>query len=363
MMHRCYSLKDLSLKLNCELIGDPNVEICNVDSLDAATETDASFLANLRYREKMLRSRAGVICIDDKTPLVEGKNFFRSADPSRTFQQIAEIVLSQSAPDFGFEGIHPTAIIHPTAKLGNAITIGPHVVVGPHVTIGDQTVIIASSFIGAYTTIGSECLIYPTAIVRERCALGHRVILQPGAIIGSCGFGYTIDPTTGQATKLDQLGTVIVEDDVEIGANTTIDRARFKETRIKKGTKIDNLVQIGHNVELGNHNIIVAQSGIAGSSKLGNHVIMGGQAGIVGHVTVADKVQIATRGGVSKSIAKSGAYGGGPVVPMHEFNKRQVYLRNIESFVRKIKSLEKKVSDLEQRWNQGSDNPSSEDSF
>lgn len=348
-MGRCYSLKELAADLDCELIGNPDTTITNVSSLELATKTDASFLANLRYREMMLRTQAGVICIDQTTPPLPGKNFFRSDDPSQTFQKIAEILLMNLPPHLGFEGIHPTAVVHPSAQIGEKVTLGPHVAIGPHTVIGDKTVVVASSFIGAHTTLGSSCIIYPGAIIRERCTLGDRVTLQSGAIIGSCGFGYTIDPKTGQATKLDQLGTVVIEDDVEVGANTTIDRARFKETRIKKGTKIDNLVQIAHNVELGAHNIIVAQTGIAGSAKTGRHVMMGGQAGVVGHVSIADNTRIATRGGVSKSITRSGDYGGTPVAPMATFNKRQVYLRNIESLVRKVAQLEKEIAALKKK--------------
>jgi UDP-3-O-[3-hydroxymyristoyl] glucosamine N-acyltransferase len=182
-------------------------------------------------------------------------------------------------------------------------------------------------------------------VIRERCRLGNRVILQSGAIIGSCGFGYITDKN-GCHQKLEQVGIVILEDDVEIGANTTIDRARFKATVVRKGTKIDNLVQIAHNVEVGEHNIIAAQTGIAGSAQTGHHVMLGGQVGVLGHVELEPGTMVATRGGVSKSL-KSGKYRGSPAIPIVEFNRQEVHIRRLKEYVDRIKHLEEKVSELE----------------
>jgi len=346
-MTKQFSLAELSELTETDLVGNPNLKISSVDNLESASEQDASFLANPRYKEAMKQSNAGVICIDRNTNLIEGKNFLVSDNPSNTFQLIAEKILAASHQGSGFQGIHPSAIIHVSATIGKDVIIGPHVVIDAHTTIGDRTQIFPSVSIGPGVTVGEECTLYPGSIIRERCVLGNRVILQPGAVIGSCGFGYTTNHQTGRHTKLEQIGTVILEDDVEIGANATIDRARFKTTLIKKGTKVDNLVQIAHNVELGENNIIVSQTGIAGSAKLGNNVFLGGQSGVVGHLSICDNVKIATRGGVSKSIKKPGIYGGGPVSPMPEFNKRQVLLRKIETFVKEIENLKKRIDELE----------------
>ncbi len=174
------------------------------------------------------------------------------------------------------------------------------------------------------------------------------MIIQPGAVIGSCGFGFNTN-ARGEHAKLEQLGIVIIEDDVEIGANSTIDRARFKTTRIALGTKIDNLVQIGHNTHIGPHNLIVSQTGIAGSVKTGRNVIFGGQAGIVGHIEIADQVMIASRGGVSKSMPKPGRYAGVPVQPLAEHNRQQVHLRKIEEYVKHIQNLETRLKKLEEK--------------
>ena len=328
-------------------IGPPDYLITGVDALDAACMQDASFLANPKYRSLLKRTKAGVICIDKQTQPEEGKNFLISDDPSRAFQTIIKALLPSGILS-GFPGIHPTAVIHPTAKIGKGVDIGPYSVIDQDVIIDDHTQIASHVSIGPNVNIGSGCQLHAHVTIREKCIIGNRVILQPGAVIGSCGFGYITD-SKGKHTKLEQLGTVIIEDDVEVGANTTIDRARFKSTRIGKGTKIDNLVQIGHNVNIGQDNIIVSQTGIAGSAKTGNHVIFGGQAGVVGHLEIADNVMIATRGGVSKSITRPGKYAGSPVTHLSEYNRQQVHLRNIAEYVKQIENLEKRLKDLEEK--------------
>lgn len=344
-MSKKISLAELASLTQARLIGDPNHCITGVDGLDTACAEDASFMANPRYKEQMKRSHAGVICVHENTELEEGRNYFVSDNPSRTFQVIVETLVNKFLVTSGFQGIHPTAVIHPEALVADDATIGPYVVIDRGAVIGAGTKIMPHVTIGPGVKIGMNCLLYSHATVRENCVLGNRVILQPGAVIGSCGFGYISDATGHH--KLDQLGNVVLEDDVEIGANSTIDRARFKTTRIKRGTKIDNLVQIGHNVELGEHNIIVAQTGIAGSSKTGRHVIIGAQGGVVGHIEIADNVMIASRGGVSKNMPHPGKYNGSPVIPLADYNRQQVHLRNIADHVKHIQNLEERLSKLE----------------
>jgi UDP-3-O-[3-hydroxymyristoyl] glucosamine N-acyltransferase len=347
-MIKKFSLSQLAELTQSELCGDPGYLIAGVADLENASSEDASFLANPRYREAMIHSKAGVVCIDPQTPLMEGKNFLISADPSRCFQKILEIFFSKEENISGFPGIHPTSVVHSSVKIGQNVQIGPYVVVDKNAEIGDNTILMAFVSIGPNVKMGTDCLLYPHTIVRERCIIGNRVVIQPGAVIGSCGFGFTTD-AKGRHHKLEQLGIVIIDDDVEIGANTTIDRARFKTTRISRGTKLDNLVQIGHNVHLGEDNIIVSQTGIAGSTKTGKNVVTGGQAGIVGHLEIADHVMIATRGGVSKSILKSGKYAGSPVMPLSDYNRQQVMIRKIETYVKEIEQLKDRLKQLEQQ--------------
>jgi UDP-3-O-[3-hydroxymyristoyl] glucosamine N-acyltransferase len=340
-----FTLQQLKELTQTTLVGNPQHEISNVDALDSATAEDASFLANPRYRPLLKETKAGVICIGRDVPCEEGKNFLISDDPSQTFQKIAEMLLTCKGIS-GFTGIHSTAVIHPSAIIGQGVTIGPYAVIDQGVTIGDRTTISAHVSIGPGVTIGNDCLFHPHVTIREHCTVGNRVILQPGAVIGSCGFGYVTN-AQGEHTKLEQIGSVILEDDVEVGANTTIDRARFKTTRISCGTKIDNLVQIGHNVCLGPHNIIVSQTGIAGSARTGRNVVLGGQAGVVGHVEIADFTMIATRGGVSKTLTQPGKYAGAPCMSLAEHNRQQVQIRKIGDHVKQIEKLEKRLQELE----------------
>lgn len=349
-MKRYFTLSELSTLTESEMVGDPDHLITGIETLEFAGGEDVSFLANTpyastSYASAMRASKAGVICIDQETSPLAGRNFLIAENPSLTFQKIARTLLPSNPS--GFEGIHPTAVVHEGATVEEGATIGPYAVIDQGAQVGQGSQIGPFACIGANTLLGSDCLLYAHSVVREGCILGNRVILQPGAVVGSCGFGYITDKA-GHHIKLEQLGSVIVEDDVEIGANTTIDRARFKTTRIRRGSKIDNLVQIGHNVEIGEDNIIVSQTGIAGSAKTGHHVIMGGQAGVVGHLEIADETMIATRGGVSKSIPIKGKYAGEPVMPLSKHNRMQVHLRKIETYAKQIESLEARLKHLEE---------------
>lgn len=348
MVKKVFTLAELAKQTQSRLIGDPAHCITNVADLEAAGAEDASFLANPQYEKAMLSSQAGVVFISPQITPLEGRNFLVTDNPSRAFQQAVEAFLGDALQlKSGFSGIHPTAVIHDTVKLGKDVLIAPHVVIDQHTTIGDHTIIGPGSVIGVNVTIGDHCNIHSNVTIRERCQIGNRVILQPGVVIGSCGFGYTTD-NRGQHTKLNQVGIVIIEDDVEIGANTTIDRSRFKATVIGRGTKIDNLVQIGHGVVIGQHNIIVAQTGIAGSTKTGNYVVFGGQCAIIGHIEIADGVMLAARSGVSKSITEAGKYSGVPVMPLNEYQRNAVQLRNIEKYIQEIKELRKRLDKLEE---------------
>ena len=349
-MKQGFTLLELAKAIQGTLVGNPNLLITGVGPLESATPTEASFYANPKYEEAMHSSKAGVICIHKTTPLIEGKNFLLTEDPSRAFQHIAELLLLANRPKSAFIGIHPSAVIHPSAQIGEGVSIGPHSVIDAGVVIGAHTHLGPLVCLGPEVSVGEGCLFHSHVSIREGCQIGSRVILQPGVVIGSCGFGFTTD-AQGKHHKLDQLGIVIIEDDVEIGANTTIDRARFKATLIKKGTRIDNLVQIAHNVEVGEDCILVAQVGIAGSTKLGNHVILGGQAGVAGHLELEDGVIITSQGGVSKSLKKGIYRSAPPVQPMATFNREAVHLRRLASYAEQIKELKLAVRELAQKLN------------
>ncbi len=342
---KSFDLATLATLTSCRLVGNPQHLIFGVADLETATLQDGSFFSNPRYQQALRNSNAGVIFIDPQTSLIEGKNYLISEQPSRAFQQLVDILHPVRLTPSGFKGIHPSAVIHETAILEEGVTIGPYAVIDEGVKIGARTFIGAGAYIGPDTIIKSDCLIHPRVIIRERCQIGQRVIIQPGAVIGSCGFGYTTDQQ-GRHIKLNQVGIVIIEDDVEIGANSTIDRSRFKSTTVGQGSKLDNLVQLGHGVILGAHNIIVAQTGIAGSTTTGRYVVLAGHVAIAGHLRLSDGVTVAGQGGVTKSLP-TGKYGGTPAVPIEEYNRNRVFLRNIEKFIEQLKALSKRVEILE----------------
>jgi UDP-3-O-[3-hydroxymyristoyl] glucosamine N-acyltransferase len=335
-----FSLKDLALKLNATVIGDPDYLIEGVGGLDDATPSDISFLANPRYVEAMSKSKAGAICIAPTQTPLQGQNYLICDNPSQSFQTLIELFIPKLPENQFSKGIHSTAVIDPSAHISPLAHVGPYCVVGAQARLSAGVTLIAHVYVGQECVLDQDCIIHPHVTLRERCYLGKRVIVQPGAVIGSCGFGY-VTSNQGQHLKLQQLGSVIIEDDVEIGANTTIDRARFHQTKICLGSKIDNLVQIGHNVEIGQHNLIVSQVGIAGSSKTGDYVVLGGQVGVVGHVSIASKTLIGAKAGVSKNVTQAGRYTGVPLQPIDEYNRQQVLMRKLPSLIEKIKKVDR----------------------
>lgn len=341
-----YSLEEIAALTRSTLIGNPDSLITGVADLATAEADDASFLSNPRYHAAMLESRAGVIFVNEGVPLAANKNFLIHSHPSEAFQVFINDFFSDRSTQSSFVGIHPTAIIHPSATLAEDVTIGPYAVIDANATIGCGTCISAHSYIGPHVRIGEDCFLHPRVTIREFCQLGNRVVLQPGVVIGSCGFGYTQDKK-GKHSKLEQLGEVTIGDDVEIGANTTIDRARFKSTSIGRGTKIDNLVQIAHGVVIGEDCLVIAQTGIAGSTSIGNHVILAGQVAVAGHLTIGDGVLVAGRSGISKSIPKPGKYGGMPAMPLNEHNRNAVQLRKMGSIIDKVQEIEERLNKLQ----------------
>ena len=346
-------MKKLTLQQIAELTGatlkgDPSTTIHGVADLKSATSQDLSFLGNPRYLPLLHTTKACAVLVPLRTEISSDKNYLLVDNPSEAIEKVLTSLHDEEDLKLsGFTGIHPSAIIHPTAKLEANVSVGPHAVIDQHVIIEKNTIIGSGCYIGSHTTIGADCLVHLHVAIRERCVIGNRVILQPGVVIGGCGFGYIMDKQ-GNHIKLKHYGNVVIEDDVEIGANATIDRARLTSTVIKKGTKIDNLVMVGHNVTIGSHNLVIAQTGIAGSTQTGRHVFMGGQVAIDGHLTIEDEVKIAARSGVSKSIQKKGdIWGGVPAMPIKEYNRNAVLLRNMEKFVEQIRELQKRIDDLE----------------
>lgn len=340
---KVFTLKELADLTQSQLIGDATYEISGVADLENATTSDASFYSNPRYERAMQASLAGVIFANNQVERKSKRFYLLSTDPSRAFQQVIELFHPTFDHPSGFCGIHSTAVIHPSACLKSGVSVGPYAVIDEGVEIGENSFIGSHVYVGMYTTIGKDCLIHPHVVVRENCSIDDHVIIQPGAVIGACGFGYTTNKQ-GQHQKLNQVGNVKIGAQAEIGANTTIDRSRFKSTEIGQGTKIDNLVQIGHGVKTGKHVILVAQTGIAGSTTIGNHSVVGGQVAIAGHLKL-ETVTLAGRSAVTKSLS-NGIYGGVPAIPLKQHNRNQVFLKNIEKHVEEIKKIKSTVEKM-----------------
>jgi UDP-3-O-[3-hydroxymyristoyl] glucosamine N-acyltransferase len=336
MAHR---LGELAQLVQGQLSGNAELEIAGVNDLGRAEADQISFLGNPRYIKQALQSKAGAILVPLQAEGQFPNALIRVENPSAAFAKIA--ALFTPAPVTWPEGIHPTAVIAPGVKLGRDVQIGPQVTVEEGVELGDRVHLGAGSYVGHDSVIGAESFIYPNVTIRERSRIGQRVILHAGVVIGSDGFGYEFQG--GRFEKVPQTGYVQLDDDVEVGANSTIDRGRFDKTWIKRGTKIDNLVIVAHNVVVGEHSILVAQAGIAGSATLGNYNTVGGQSAVVGHVKVADKVSITAWTAVTKDIHQPGIYRGGPAKPMRESMEIEALTQRLPEIYERLKALEKKV--------------------
>jgi UDP-3-O-[3-hydroxymyristoyl] glucosamine N-acyltransferase len=326
-----------------EVLGDKSIVIKGLSGIKEAQEGDITFVANSKYNSLISSTKASAVITSRDVESVD-KPTIKTDNPSIAFAKL----VSYFAPNEGEvePGIDPTAILGKNLKLGKNISIHPHVVVSDGVSIGDNTVLQAGAYIGSYSKIGANCLIHPHVAIRERVTIGNNVIIHSGTVVGSDGFGYAT--VKGAHYKIPQIGTVFIEDDVEIGANATIDRARFGKTHIKKGTKIDNLVQIAHNVEIGENSIVVAQSGISGSTNIGKGVILAGQSGIVGHIHIGDNARVAAQAGVTKSVAAGEVVSGYPAKP-HSIAKRiNACVQKLPDFYKCIKGLQKRIESLEE---------------
>ncbi len=324
-------------------------EISGVATLAEARTGDASFLGNEKYYKDYLVTHASLVLVPpgvpnhpEETVLVEVDN------PSLAFNALVDAFLKE-AYDFT-PGIHPAAVVDPSASVDpTSVRVQAGAVIEAGARIGAGTDIGPGCVVGRHAVIGECCRLYARAVVRERCILGNFVVIQPGAVIGSDGFGFLLNKETGCYDTVDQVGIVVVEDHVDIGANTTIDRARFGRTIIGEGTKIDNLVQIGHNVTVGKHTVIVSQSGIAGSSHLGDYVTLAAQCGIAGHLHIGDKAVLGARTGVMSDLKGGETYWGSPSSPFRDAFKQSAALRRLPDALKTIQELKREVDELRKR--------------
>lgn len=337
-------LKELASLLKCNYEGDGEAEIIKVAGLEEAGQGDLTFLSYPRYQSWLEKTRATAIIIRPDVQ-VQGKNILRSVNPHLTFIQAAEILHPSPKAE---PGVSSGAWVSPSAQIGPEVTISAGCVIGERVKVGARTVIHPLVAIYSDVTIGEDCHIHSHVAIRENTQIGNRVIIHNGVVIGSDGFGY-IQLENGRHRKIPQLGRVVIEDEVEIGANTTIDRAALGETRIGRGTKIDNLVQIAHNVQIGANSILAGQVGIAGSTKIGQRVILGGQVGIADHIEIGDGVLIAAKSGVMRNIPPGSSVAGIPSLDIKEWRKICVLLPQLAETFKEIKRIGTKLEELEKK--------------
>jgi UDP-3-O-[3-hydroxymyristoyl] glucosamine N-acyltransferase len=333
------TLSELARWIDGDIVrGGLDLSLTGMAALDAAGPHDVSFLGNERYHPQFLETRAAAVIVPRGVTNGPATTALIAVDnPTLAFSTVvrhfAEISRAFTP------GVHPMAAVDPTATLDpEKVRIHPGAVIMARATIGDGSEIGPHSVVGEDAVIGADCLLMANTTVRERCLLGDRVILQPGAVIGSDGYGYEF--SNGRHVKIDQIGIVEIGNDVEIGANTTIDRARFGKTVIGEGTKIDNLVQIGHNCVIGRHCLIVALTGIAGSTRLGDYVTVAGQSGTVGHITIGDKATLTARSGATTNLPGGEIYAGNPAQPFRDEMKMRAHLRRLPKLIERVKALE-----------------------
>jgi UDP-3-O-[3-hydroxymyristoyl] glucosamine N-acyltransferase len=319
------TLRDLAEKLGCRLLGDSSITVTRVSSLQSATSESLVFVDDSRHLEAALNSPAAAVIAGDCAASATSKPILISPQPRLTFARAAKLLRDADHN----RAIHPSAIVSASAQIGTNVAIGPCAILGDNVRVGDETTISCGSVIGDNATIGSQCRIDANVTIYANTTLGDRVIVQSGAVLGSEGFGYVRDSQTGHYEQFPQVGRLVIEDDVEIGANSTIDRGALDETRIRRGTKIDNLVHVGHNVQIGQDVVIAAQTGLSGSATIEDNVIIGGQVGIADHVRIEAGAILGAQSGIpSKKVirGKGVVFWGTPARPIREYLKELAFL-------------------------------------
>jgi UDP-3-O-[3-hydroxymyristoyl] glucosamine N-acyltransferase len=346
-------LRDIVDLLDAEVESQGRIDeldIARVAKIEEARGGDITFLANPRYERFLSTTLASALIVGKGVALPErsdgrpGPVLIRVVDPYVSFLRV--LLAFHPPRDPLPEGVHPSAVVHQSARTGEDVRLGAHAVVGENCLLGNNVMICENVVLGESVQVGDHTLIYPNVSVRDGSRIGARVIIQPGAVIGSDGFGFAPKPD-GTYEKIPQLGIVVIEDDVEIGANTTIDRATMGETHVRRGAKLDNLVQVAHNVVIGENTVVAAQTGISGSTKIGKNCVIAGQVGLVGHIEIADKTTIAAQSGIHKSISRSGeTWFGYPAHPHRQSLRMQGALTQLPDLLVAVRELQKKVETL-----------------
>ncbi len=342
-----FTAKEISLLLNGALEGDPDVKVNQLAKIEEAQKDSLSFLANPKYEAFLYTTNASVVIVNDDLIIDKpiSSTLIRVKDAYSSFSVLLE---KYNSLKLDKKGIEQPCFIHPDARIGDDVYIGAFAYIGAGAVVGNRSKIYPHCFIGDDVKVGDDCSLYSGAKIYHDCSLGDRVIIHATAVIGSDGFGFA-PQADGAYTKISQIGNVLIEDDVEIGANTCIDRATMGSTIIRKGVKLDNLIQIAHNAEIGQNTVIASQTGVSGSSKIGDNSIIGGQVGIVGHITIAKGTQIQAKSGINKSIEEEGKkWGGAPATSYQNYMRSQVIIQRLPEMERKIEELHKALKALQE---------------
>ena len=338
-----FSAQQIATMLNGTIVGNPDVEVNRFAKIEEGKPGALTFLSNPKYESYIYTTQADIVLVNNdfipsetiRATLIKVPNAYAA------LATLLNLVEKSTPPK---NGIDSTAFVAASAKTGENCYIGAMAYIGEQTVIGKNCLIYPHVYIGDHVTVGDYTIIYPHATIYDDCVIGNHCILQAGSVIGSDGFGFA--PEDGKYIKIPQLGNVVLEDEVEIGANTTVDRAVMGSTIIRRGVKLDNLIQIAHNVEVGEHTVMAAQAGVAGSTKIGHHCMFGGQVGLSGHLKISDHVSIAAQSGVMYSIEKPGAYMGSPAKNSKEFFRTMIYTQKLSEIMQTIRLLQKEIDEL-----------------
>jgi len=334
------NLAELAARLGCELRGDGEVEVTGVAGIEQAGPGDVTFLANPRYAAHLRTTRAAAVILGREQEA--GLPCLVSENPYLAFARAVALVRPPSRP---LPGVHPSAQVHPTAVLGPDVHVGALAVVGPGARVGARSALHPHVVLYEGVEVGEDCVLHSGVQVREGCRLGNRVVVQNGAVVGGDGFGFARD-RDGHYHKFPQVGIVVIEDDVEVGALTAIDRAALGETRIGRGTKLDNLVQVGHSVTIGEDTVLAGQVGVAGSTRIGSRVTLAGQVGVAGHLTIGDGATATAQTGIPGTVEPGAVVSGSPAIENRAWLKSSAVFAKLPELQRRLRDLERKVASL-----------------
>jgi UDP-3-O-[3-hydroxymyristoyl] glucosamine N-acyltransferase len=343
---RARRLSELAAWVGGDVTGDPSLQITGVNGLAEAGPTELSFYAGGKYKRELEATEAGAVLIGPDAEREGEVNYVRVANPHLAFAKVS--LLFNPRPSF-IPGIHPGAQVHPDSSVHPEATVMSGSTIERGASIGARTVLFPGVYVGESAAVGDECILYPNVTVRERCLVGARVILHPSCVIGADGFGFAFDPSLPAHVKIPQVGIVRIEDDVEIGACSCIDRATFGETVVGRGTKIDNLVQIAHNVKIGQLAILCGQVGISGSTEVGSGAVLAGQVGVVGHIRIGEMAKVGAQAGVARDVAGGATVTGYPAIDHRTWLKSSIAFEHLSELTRELRELRRKVQILEKK--------------